>query len=60
VSGELIETYFGVKEKTLLFEHTCRHLGEDNLCKIYEDRPDFCRRFKCMKTKDVEDIINEP
>jgi len=21
----------------------CKHLTEDNLCSIYEDRPDFCR-----------------
>ena len=23
----------------------CPHLGEDNLCAIYEDRPDICRRY---------------
>jgi Fe-S-cluster containining protein len=24
-------------------DKACIHLTEDNLCEIYEDRPDFCR-----------------
>lgn len=24
----------------------CRHLGEDLLCRIYEQRPDICRRHR--------------
>ena len=28
-------------------KHQCKHQGEDNLCKIYETRPAYCRKFIC-------------
>ena len=30
---------------------TCVHLGDDNLCKIYESRPWVCRVDEVFKTK---------
>ena len=27
----------------------CVFLGEDDLCTIYEDRPQSCRRFECVR-----------
>jgi len=29
----------------LLVHKICKHLGEDNLCKIYEFRPSICREY---------------
>lgn len=31
----------------LTFNYRCRHLTEDNLCAIYENRPKYCREFFC-------------
>lgn len=28
------------------FATTCRHLGGDNLCTVYETRPDICREYE--------------
>jgi uncharacterized protein len=35
----------------LLVQNRCNHLGEDNLCGIYETRPQICRDYT---TKDCE------
>ena len=26
----------------------CIHLGDDNLCKVYDKRPKMCRQFNCL------------
>ena len=33
-----------VAESSVVFYH-CRFLGENRLCRIYEDRPQFCRTY---------------
>jgi Fe-S-cluster containining protein len=35
----------------------CMHLGSDNLCSIYSQRPDICRRYQ---SDDLCDIISAP
>lgn len=35
---------FGKKDDEMSF-FTCRYLGDDNLCKIHEDRPHLCRMY---------------
>jgi Fe-S-cluster containining protein len=39
-------TVFVEEESWYLLVHTkCKHLGEDNLCGIYETRPQICRDY---------------
>lgn len=33
----------------------CEHLGKDNLCKIYDKRPQRCRDFECVNSKRLMD-----
>lgn len=33
-----------MKPEDVVFYH-CRYLGEDRLCQVYEDRPQFCRDY---------------
>jgi hypothetical protein len=35
----------GSNEWSVHFEGRCRNLGDDLLCRIYEQRPDICRSF---------------
>lgn len=35
----------GETVKVFVIDHRCRHLGDDNLCKAYEDRPEVCYGF---------------
>jgi Fe-S-cluster containining protein len=35
----------GEGEWSVMFESRCRNLGEDNLCRIYDHRPELCREF---------------
>lgn len=38
-------------EKALPYrDGRCQFLGEDDLCTIYEDRPQNCRRFECLSS----------
>ena len=36
-----------VKKVMFVFDKDCPHLTEDNLCGIYENRPDACVDFYC-------------
>lgn len=33
-------------------KHRCNQLGDDGLCKIYENRPEICRGFQCHVRED--------
>jgi Fe-S-cluster containining protein len=37
--------------KTLAFKKSCKFLDKNNLCKIYPNRPKFCKDWKCDKFK---------
>ena len=30
----------------------CKYLSEDNICNIYNERPEICRDFLCKKAKE--------
>lgn len=34
---------------------SCKHLGSDNLCKIYDERPEVCRNFPYSPFNEVPD-----
>lgn len=36
--------HFGKKDEDMTF-FTCKYIGDDNLCKIHEDRPHLCRMY---------------
>lgn len=38
-----------VKEVKIIIK--CKHLDENNLCKIYEKRPKRCREFLCKEAR---------
>lgn len=40
-------TYHAVAETGgfLILQHPCPHLGDDNLCQVYDQRPASCRDF---------------
>jgi len=40
-----------VKEVKIIIR--CKDLDENNLCKIYEKRPQRCRDFLCKKARDI-------
>jgi Fe-S-cluster containining protein len=41
---------FRAVEKVLPYKNQrCVFLGEDDLCTIYEDRPQSCRKFECIR-----------
>lgn len=44
------------KDKTLAIPCKCMHLGDDNLCKIYKNRPNVCRKFTC---EGFDEVLNE-
>lgn len=33
--------------------YNCNHLGEDNLCLVYEDRPENCHNFPCSPWEEI-------
>lgn len=33
-------------------KHRCNQLGDNGLCKIYENRPQICRSFQCHVRED--------
>ncbi|WP_437187064.1 YkgJ family cysteine cluster protein [Planctomicrobium sp. SH668] len=37
----------------------CKHLREDNLCGIYEDRPDICRSYSTDNCEYEDDALYE-
>jgi len=37
--------------KFFLKRRRCEHLKDDDTCAIYEDRPDYCRKYICKKLK---------
>ena len=37
--------------KTLMFSKVCKFLNENNLCKIYLDRPKSCKEWGCGASK---------
>lgn len=41
---EMTLRLFGKKDDEMAFFY-CRYLGDDNLCKIHEDRPHLCRMY---------------
>ena len=54
---DLIPTHTIYKTKNNIiypFEAGCEHLKRDNKCKIYEDRPLTCRKFKCKMLERYE------
>lgn len=48
--ADLFSAHYGhrVNATGITVEHRCVHLGDDNLCKIYENRPEYCRNFFCQ------------
>ena len=48
----------GDEEWSVHFEARCRNLGDDLLCRIYEQRPHICRGFD-NTTCEVNDHVNE-
>jgi Fe-S-cluster containining protein len=41
---------FRVSERVIPYrEGRCLFLGEGDLCTIYDDRPQSCRRFECVR-----------
>jgi len=47
--SELFTAHYGrsVDAVKIHLKHRCKMLGDDNRCKDYENRPDFCRQFSC-------------
>ena len=41
----------------LLVQNRCRHLGEDNLCGIYETRPQICRDYTTKNCEYEDDWV---
>lgn len=35
-----------LRGSSLVVPYVCPHLSEDNLCKIYEDRPALCKEYE--------------
>jgi Fe-S-cluster containining protein len=52
---ELLQTHYGKKVDIFYFRlrHKCIHLGDDNLCRIYDspERPEFCHEYLCKGAK---------
>jgi len=42
---DTVRVYIRSKRWYLLVEGTCRYLGKDNRCTVYEHRPDRCRVY---------------
>ena len=52
--------YFGKANNTddhLSIKQPCNHLDEQSLCKIYKNRPNVCKSFKCGILKEVSNKI---
>lgn len=51
-------TVFVEDESWYLLVHTkCKHLRDDNLCGIYETRPDICREYTTAKCEYEDDWV---
>lgn len=37
-------------------EGRCQFLGDDDRCRIYEDRPQSCRDFECVRYYNAEGV----
>src|SRR4051812_18162400 len=47
----------GIVERVLPYrEGKCQFLGEDDRCRIYEDRPGACREFQCVSAFNVHGV----
>lgn len=42
---------------SIVINHTCNLLGEDNKCSKYEDRPKICREYLCQASKLRRDMF---
>jgi len=42
-----------VKGDVVLIPSRCQNLGEDNLCKIYPNRPSLCKAYKGKKESNL-------
>lgn len=42
---------------SIVINHTCNLLGEDNRCTKYEDRPKICREYLCQASKLRRDMF---
>lgn len=51
--AEFMSAHHGrrIEEVAVRHNHRCVHLGDDNLCKVYENRPAYCRKFHCENSK---------
>ncbi len=47
----------GTNQFRVLLDKKCEQLGDDNLCKIYENRPQMCREFDCNNLPKYKEII---
>ena len=51
-------TVFVEDENWYLLVHTrCKHLGDDNLCQMYESRPQICRDYTTNKCEYEDDWV---
>jgi Fe-S-cluster containining protein len=46
--------------RRLKFPQPCAAFGEDCRCRIYPDRPKYCRQFECLLLKSVQAGKTEP
>lgn len=46
---EFMRVHFGheVKRWSVMIQHRCKQLDENDRCRIYETRPQHCREFYC-------------
>ena len=40
---------FSKDGKTLKIISPCKHLDKDKKCRIYENRPDTCKEYECVR-----------
>jgi Fe-S-cluster containining protein len=40
--------------RTLMLSKNCKFLDKNNLCKIYNQRPNLCKNWQCEKFKENE------
>ena len=46
-------TFYDLQGQTVKTDIRCPHLQEDNLCSIYNNRPDWCMNAEEMKEKGI-------
>lgn len=47
----------GTEEFRVFIDKKCEQLGDDNLCKIYDDRPEMCKDYDCSNVPKYKEII---